>query len=83
MGKMTVHTVGTIQIKIDVKDDVYYDAKDPHVSFVRKGTVILNHVLLDEVDNIVGTGDSELQKAISYVRDNKDYIRKLYLQNNR
>lgn len=83
MGKMTVETIGTIQIKIDTKDDIYYDAKDPHVSFIRKGTVIHNHILLDEVDDIVGTGDSDLQDAIRYVRKNKEYIKKLYYENNR
>ena len=27
MGKITVHTIGTIQIKMDTKDDVYFDCK--------------------------------------------------------
>lgn len=83
MGKITVATIGTIKIKMDTKDDVYFDAKDPHVSFERKGNVILDHVLLSEVDNIVGTGDSELQDAIRYVRKNKEDIKKQYLKDNR
>lgn len=83
MGKVTIQTVGTIQIKMDVADDVYFDAKEPHISFVRKGTVIVNHVLLSEIDNLVGTGDSDLQEAIRYVRKNKSAIINEYLKNNR
>ena len=60
-----------------------FDAKEPHVSFERNGSVIVNHVLLSEVDNLAGTGDSDLKKAIHYVQDNKEDIKKQYLANNR
>lgn len=82
MGKITVHTIGTIQIKMDTKDDVYFDAKEPHVSFVRKGQVILNHLLLSEVCDLVGR-DREEKDAIYWVRDNRKYLEELYLQSNR
>lgn len=80
---MTVATIGTIKIKMDIKDDVYFDAKDPHVSFEENGSIIVDHVPLSKVDNLVGTGNSNLKKAIQYVRDNKDDIIKQYLENNR
>lgn len=83
MGKITIATIGTIKIKMDTKDDVYFDAKEPHVSFERNGSVIVNHVLLSEVDNLTGTGDSDLQDAIRYVRKNKEDIKNQYLKNNR
>lgn len=83
MAKITVETIGTIQIKMDTRDDTYYDAKEPHVSFVRYGQELVSHVMLSEVDNLVGTGDHDLQKAIRYVRDNKEYLWNLYMQNNR
>ena len=83
MGKMLIETFGTIQIKMDVKDDTYYDAKDPHVSFVRQGRDTVSHCYLSEVDNLVGTGDSDLQDAIRYVRKNKEDLRQMYLKNNR
>ncbi len=83
MGKITIETIGTIQIKMDTKDDTYFDAKDPHVSFVRHGNDVLAHCYLSEVDNIVGTGDADLQKAIKYVRKNKDRLKKQYESENR
>lgn len=78
MGKITVETIGTIKIKMDVRDDVYYDAKDPHISFVRRGDTVVEHCYLSQVDNVVGTGDSDLQKAIRYCRDNKEHLINLY-----
>ena len=83
MGKVTVAEVGTIKIKMDVKDDVYYDAKDPHVSFVRNGRELVRHCNLDQVDDLVGTGDSDLQEAIRYVRQHKEELKKRYQQENR
>lgn len=83
MGKITIQTFGTIQVKMDTKDDVYFDAKDPHVSFVRHGRDTVRHCYLSEVDNLVGTGDSDLQDAIRYVRKNKNYLEELYYSNNR
>ena len=68
---------------MDVKDDVYYDAKEPHVSFERNCNVIVNHVLLSEIDNLVGTGDSDLKRAIDYVRKHKDELREIYMNKNR
>lgn len=82
MGKMTVGMVGTIKIKMDTPDDVYFDAKKPHVSFERRGNVILNHLSLDEVDNLVGR-DSEEKEAIYWVRENKDKLEKEYYKMNR
>ncbi len=83
MGKILIATIGTIQIKMDKKDTDYFDAKDPHVSFVRNGDDVVKHVFLSEIDNIVGTGDSDLQKAIRYVRKNKEDLIKMYEENNR
>lgn len=83
MGKILIQTIGTIQIKMDTKDDVYFDAKEPHVSFVRHGQEIMPHVMLSEIDNLVGTGDSDLQAAIHYVRKNKTELKNLYNQYNR
>ncbi len=82
MGKKTIHQEGSIKIKIDTKDDVYFDAKDPHVSFEKNGRVIINHLLLTEVDNLVGR-DSDEKKAIYWVRDNKKRIEEMYYQENR
>ena len=67
---------------MDTKDDVYYDAKDPHVSFERNGTVIVKHLSLDEVDKLVGR-DSDEKEAIRWVRDNKRDLEKQYLEGNR
>ena len=83
MGKILIETFGTIQIKMDTKDDTYFDAKDPHVSFVRHGKDTVKHCYLSEVDNLVGTGDSDLQEAIRYVRKHKEELKDKYLENNR
>lgn len=83
MGKITVATIGTIKIKMDTKDSVYFDAKDPHVSFEENDSIIVDHIPLSEVDNLVGTGNSNLKKAIHYLRDNKDDIIRQYLAKNR
>ncbi len=82
MAKITVGQVGTIKIKMDTKDDVYYDAKEPHVSFVRKGTTILDHLLLSEVCNLVGR-DSEEKDAIYWVREHREELIKQYIDENR
>lgn len=77
MGKFTVGFVGNVKIKMDTPDDVYFDAKDPHVSIEGPG-IYLNHVDLYSIDNIVGTGDRELQGAIRWIRDNKSELIKMY-----
>ena len=82
MGKITVHQVGNIKIKMDTKDDVYFDAKDPHVSFEENGRVTIKHLSLSEVDGMVGR-DSDEKKAIYWVRDNKRYLEDLYEKQNR
>lgn len=82
MGKITVHQVGNIKIKMDTKDDVYFDAKDPHVSFEENGRVTIKHLSLAEVDGMVGR-DSDEKKAIYWVRDNKRYLEDLYEKQNR
>lgn len=82
MGKITVHTIGTIQIKMDTKDGDYFDAKEPHVSFVQKGRVTLDHLSLNDVCNLVGRDRNE-KDAIYWVRDNREYLEKLYFQYNR
>lgn len=82
MGKLTVQQIGTIKIKMDTKDDIYYDAKDPHVSLERNGYVIINHLPLSEIDNLVGR-DPDEKKAIYWIRDHKQYLEELYYHNNR
>lgn len=79
MGKKTVATVGTIQIKIDTKDEDYRDMKEPHVSFVRNGVVLVNHLMLSEVDHLVGR-DSDEKKAIYWVREKKEKLIEMYNQ---
>ncbi len=81
MGKVTVGTVGQIKIKMDVKDSVYGDKKDPHISMERKGAVILNHIYLSEVDRLVGN-DKETKEAIYWLRDNKEKLKKMYQEYN-
>ncbi len=76
MAEITIAKIGTIQIKMDTKDDTYFDAKDPHVSFIRNGRPVVKHVFLSEVDNIVGTGDKDLQEAIRYVRKKQRWYNK-------
>lgn len=49
MGKMIIETIGTIQIKMDTKNDTYFYAKDPRVSFVRHGRDILAHCYLRKI----------------------------------
>ena len=47
MAKITVGVVGTIKIKMDTPDDIYFDAKEPHVSLEgRGGEIIVNHLYL-------------------------------------
>lgn len=82
MGKKTVKEIGTIKIKMDTKDDVYFDAKEPHISFERNGRIILKHLTLSEVDNVVGN-DPDEKKAIYWVRENKSYLIDEYIKNNR
>lgn len=82
MGKITVHQEGSVKIKMDTKDDVYFDAKDPHVSFEQDGRVTIRHLSLSEVDDIVGR-DADEKKAIYWVRDNKKRLERMYYENNR
>lgn len=60
MAKELIATIGTVQVKMDTQDDTYFDAKDPHVSFVRNGREVVPHCYLSKVDNLVATGDSDL-----------------------
>lgn len=83
MSRIPIKTIGTIKIEMDKKDDVYFDAKDPHVCFVRNGRDVVPHCYLSEVDNLVATGDSDMQEAIRYLRKNKDELIKQYIDNNR
>lgn len=81
MGKITLFTEGNVKVKMDVKDDFSYDAKDPHVSFEEHGVTTHNHIKLENIDNLVGISSDE-KKAIEKLRANKDeYIRK-YHENN-
>lgn len=82
MGKITVGQVGNIQIKMDVQDDVYYDAKAPHVSLYRKNIMVLEHLFLDEADRVVGR-DHEETNAIKWVRDNRWELEQKYKALNR
>lgn len=83
MGKITVYTCGTVQVKMDTKDDTYYDAKDPHVSFYKHGREVYNHIYLNDVDRLVATGDTDMQEAIRYVRRHKGDLEQQYYDNNR
>lgn len=82
MSKITVGNVGNIQIKMDVKDDTYYDAKDPHVSLFRKGEEVLEHLPLDRADSVVGY-NKEITDAIKWVRANKRELEQKYVELNR
>ena len=82
MSKITVGNVGNIQIKMDVKDDTCYDAKDPHVSLFRKGEEVLKHLSLDRADSVVGH-NSEVTDAIKWVRANKRELEQKYVELNR
>lgn len=82
MGKITVHQIGSIKIKMDTKDDTYFDAKDPHVSFEQNNHATVNHLSLADVDNFVGR-DPDEKKAIYWVRDRKSYLIDLYYNQNR
>lgn len=77
MGKFTVGKKGTIKIKMDTPDDVYYDAKDPHVSFEQNGTVTLRHLDLYSVDGVVGS-DREEKAAVYWVREHKQDLINMY-----
>ena len=83
MGKITVYSHGTVQVKMDTRDDTYYDAKDPHVSFYKHGREVHSHIYLSDVDNLVATGDSDMQEAIRYVRRNKLDLERQYYNSNR
>ena len=39
----TIYEVGKLKVKMDTRDDTYFDAKDPHVYFERNGKTILSH----------------------------------------
>lgn len=82
MGKITIHQEGSVKIKMDTKDDIYYDAKDPHVSFEQNGRVTIKHLSLSEVDSLVGRNADE-KKAIYWVREKKNDLEKQYYQINR
>lgn len=82
MGKVTIERIGTITIKMDVRDDMYADAKPPHVSFVQNGREILSHVYLSDIDDIVGY-DSDTKKAIYWVRDHKYELEQKYKELNK
>ena len=81
MGKVTVHKIGQIKVKMDTPDDVYYDAKDPHVSFERDGSVILNHFYLATANDYVGR-DSDEKKAIYWVRKYQEDLEDMYKKGN-
>lgn len=84
MGKTTIKTFGTVKVKMDVRDDVYFDAKDAHVSFEQNGQVIINHIMLKDVDRICVTGmGSDVKEALQYVVRNKEKLIEQYSNINR
>lgn len=67
---------------MDTKDDIYYDAKDPPVSFEQNGRVTIRHLSLSEADRLV-CRDPDEKKAIYWVRDHRSDLEDLYNKNNR
>lgn len=82
MGKLTVLQVGNIKVKMDTKDTLSYDAKEPHVSFEENGRVTIPHILLSDVDNLVGRTSDE-KEAIYKLRRMKPDLIKLFYEKNR
>lgn len=83
MGKVLIERIGTVKIKMDTKDDVYFDAKDAHVSFEQNGKVVFNHIMLNEVDRLCVTGmGSDMKEALKYVVRNKDKLIERYKKEN-
>ncbi len=80
MGKVIVGKKGTIKIKMDTPDDVYFDAKDPHVSLEGKsGEIIARHVDLYSVDNYVGDSKTPyFKEAMYWIRSHKSELIKMY-----
>ena len=84
MGKVTVGVVGTIKVKMDTPDDIYYDAKDPHVSLEgRGGEVIVNHLYLSTIDNTVGDNSYPyFKEAVKWVRKHRWKLEDMYKAGN-
>lgn len=51
-----IYEVGKLKVKMDTRDDTYFDAKDPHVYFERNGKNVLKHCYLSDVDNWLPRG---------------------------
>lgn len=82
MGHKLMAQFGNVKVKMDTKDDIYYDAKDPHVLLEENGIVTVKHLSLSNVDDYVGRTSDE-KKAIYWIRDKKEWLIEQYLKNNR
>lgn len=82
MGHTVMKQYGNVKVKMDTKDDVSYDAKDPHVFLEENGKVTVRHLSLSTVDNYVGRTSDE-KKAIYWIRDNKEWLIEQYFDKNR
>lgn len=82
MGKfeITEASVGFAKVKIDVEDSVYFDAKSAHVSIYYKGSEVVRHLMLDEIDRLAVDKNwpMDVQEAFYKVRENKKIIEETY-----
>lgn len=80
MGKFLVGVVNNVKIKMDTPDDIYYDAKDPHVSLEGPGgEIYVRHLDLYSINDTVGTGSSNVREAIYWVRKKQDKLIAMYI----
>lgn len=79
MASKLIEIFGNLKLKVDIPDTDSRDKKRPHVYLQGPGgSYDVEHIYLDEVDNLVGTGDSNRKKAIYYIRDHKEKLEKIY-----
>lgn len=82
MGKLefTKASIGLAKVKIDVEDSIYFDAKSAHVSIYYKGSEVVRHLMLNEIDYLAVDKNwpSDVQESFYQVRKYKSEIEELY-----
>lgn len=82
MGKIEFSkaSYGMAKVKIDVEDSVYFDAKPAHVSIYYKGSEVVRHLILDEIDYLAVNKNwpTDVQEAFYLVRKYKRDIEDMY-----
>jgi len=81
LSMKTIAKYENYQIKVDVQDDNYFDAKDPHISIWKGDTKVYSHIYIDQIGSLKGSGNEE-KRLFKYLLENKEFLKEQYNVNN-